>query len=280
MASKYRFLTTPPRKKKQTGLTIVELMVAMAISMLIALAAVAALVVARQGFNTVDSASQLRDNLRFSAELIQRLATQTGFKDVQFAANNASAAEVAANIRSSVTGFNNALLNTGIDPLNNPVTTRTTGVEGYGSDILILAYQAAAVSSGSSVADGSVIDCAGNAITVAPASRDARAISIIHVAMSQDEPTLMCTFSTNGLAPFSTQPIIQGVENFQVLYGTDGVTPNAPPTLAQDSVPDRFLRADQLEVTGDAVATQNNWRRVRSLKIGFVVRGPPNSQLE
>ena len=47
-----------------------------------------------------------------------------------------------------------------------------------------------------------------------------------------------------------------------------------------DSVPDRYLRADQLTVSGDTVATYANWRRVRSLRIGMVLRGPAGSAHE
>ena len=46
------------------GLTLIELLVAMVIGLVIVLAAVAALTVARRGFNTVDAASQLRDSGR------------------------------------------------------------------------------------------------------------------------------------------------------------------------------------------------------------------------
>ena len=37
-------------------------------------------------------------------------------------------------------------------------------------------------------------------------------------------------------------------------------------------MPDSYLRADQLTVSGDARATRANWRRVRSLRIGMVLR--------
>lgn len=49
---------------------------------------------------------------------------------------------------------------------------------------------------------------------------------------------------------------------------------------APDSVPEKYLRADQMVVGGAAYsqATYNNWRRVRSIRIGMVLRGPPNSQ--
>jgi type IV pilus assembly protein PilW len=48
--------------KPHRGLTLIELLVAMALSLLVVLAAVSALVVARQGFSSVDASSQLRDN--------------------------------------------------------------------------------------------------------------------------------------------------------------------------------------------------------------------------
>src|SRR5674476_903590 len=115
-------------KFKQGGLTMVELLVAMVISLLIALAAISALTVTRRGFSTVDAASQLRDNGRFTADLIQRLAVQSGFKDVLYASQPATAAEVAANKAPNITGFNNAL-SSASDPLN-AYTARTTGVDG------------------------------------------------------------------------------------------------------------------------------------------------------
>jgi type IV pilus assembly protein PilW len=83
-------------------------------------------------------------------------------------------------------------------------------------------------------------------------------------------------------------PLVQGVESFQILYGTDGVMANtipvaaAPlgtaPTASQpDSIPERYLRADQLTVASNEPATKENWRRVRSLRIGLVIRGAVGS---
>lgn len=104
--------------------------------------------------------------------------------------------------------------------------------------------------------------------------------SILSVAVSTGEPSLMCSTVDSAGTISTAQPIIRGVENFQVLYGVDGFTAvNTQFTGAQDSVPDKYLRADQLVVGGvaDSAATNSNWRRVRSLRIGMVLRGPPNS---
>lgn len=282
--------------RKQGGLTMVELLVAMVISMLIALAAISALTVTRQGFSTVDASSQLRDNGRFAADLIQRLAVQSGYKDAKFSGASAgtvlaSVSGLATNPDPNITGFNNALIH-GTNPLNQSIA-RTAGVEGYGSDILILRYQGAETYPGSGISDRTMIDCAGNPATSIPVDRYDRMVSILHVAISQGEPSLMCSRSATGAAPFVTQPLIQGVERFQVLYGTDGVVPNvAPPVPASQAAaeaaytayanqaPNRYYRADQLTVPGDDVGTNANWRLVRSLRIGMVLRGPLNSQQE
>jgi len=270
-----------PLASSQSGLTLVELLVALVISLLIALAAISALTVTRRGFNTVDASSQLRDNGRFAADIIQRIAVQTGFKDYYYAGTPPSAAETAANIPPSIFGFNNAL-SSSTDPLNS-ATARTSGSLGYGSDVLVLRYQEAETFPGSGVSDRSMIDCMGNSSTNIPADRNERVASIFHLAESpagSGELALMCSRVASDGTISDGQPIVQGVENFQVLYGTDGVTAGAAPTAAADSVPDQYLRADQLTVAGDAIGTNNNWRRVRSLRIGLVLRGPANSAQE
>lgn len=268
------------RRRSQQGLTMVELLVAMVISTVIAIAAISALIVSRQGFTSVDASSQLRDNARFAIDLIQRLGVQAGFLDIEFAAkirptNNAL---IEANPPPNVSGFNNSKADP-TDPLNTAIA-RTSGSVGYGSDVLILRNQTSETFPGSGVSDRSMIDCAGNASANLPtelATLDNRVISVIHVDLGSDgEPSLRCTYLTSA-GTFATQPIVQGVENFQVLYGVDNVTAGTAPTGSTDTVTDRYLRADQMVVSGNTVATNANWRRVRSLRIGMVIRGAVGS---
>ncbi|MFI5446649.1 PilW family protein [Polaromonas sp. UC242_47] len=280
-------MTSSPLHQRERGMTLVELLVALVIGMLISLAAVSSLIVTRQGFNTVDAASQLRDNGRFAADLIQRIVVQTGFKDPTYVTSAPSQADIANDaaglIASNITGFNNAIFKT--SDLTT-ATARSSSVVGYGSDVLILRYQTAKLNNdvSSNATDGSMIDCAGNPITTVAADRNDRMVSVFHVGLGADgEPSLMCSRSANGLAPYTSQPIIQGVENFQVLYGVDGfTTANTAFTGTPDSVPEKYLRADQMVVGGatDSKATYDNWRRVRSIRIGMVLRGPLNSQQE
>lgn len=268
----------------QQGFTLIELMVAMVLGLLITLAAASALVVARQGFNNVDAASQLRDNGRFVQDVVQRIGVQTGFKSLQYAATAkpSNTKGVAVNPEPNVFGINNA------SRTNNNAwsegSSRAANAVAYGSDILVLRFQTSTSTENSTAADGTMIDCMGIAATAIPASRDDRLVSILHVGIGSDgEPALMCSRSATGSAPYETQPLVSGVENFQVLYGVDGVAAGnttVPITTAADSVPERYLRADQLTVAGNDLATYANWQRVRSLRIGLVLRGAANSAID
>lgn len=274
------------------GLTLVELLVALAIGLLIVLAAVAALTASRRGATTVDAASQLRDDTRFATDLIQRLAVQAGFEDATFAsaAYRTNVKEYAlanpsssggqidiASLMPGIYGYDNAIPSP-TDPLNT-VTARTGGSLGYGSDVLILQYQTVRVTD--TTTDGSMITCDGSAPAMPPTDRADRAISVLYVDVSSGEPTLMCIKRNEATGIFATPtPLLKGVEDFQVLYGVDNVTPNTVPTGNSDSVPDRYLRASEMTVAGNPAATMTNWRRVRSLRIGLVLRGPQGSAQE
>ena len=264
-------------------MTLVELMVAMAIGLVVVAATVGVLSVAQRGFNTVDASSQLRDNARYATELITRIVLQTGFEDVAYATTpRKNDALLDANPFPNITGFNNAKPS-GSDPYNTTSGAWGATSIGHGSDILILRYQGAETYPGSGKADRSIITCNGDSPGTIPSNRDERIVSIFYVATGTNgEPALMCRSSpTDTVIPPSTggQPIVTGVESFQVLYGVDGVTPNTatPATAPPPSKTDRYLRADQMVVAGDAVATNNNWRRVRSIRIGMVLRGATNS---
>jgi type IV pilus assembly protein PilW len=104
------------------------------------------------------------------------------------------------------------------------------------------------------------------------------------VRAASGEPTLACTYQDPGTSTWKTEALVAGVEGFQVLYGVDNVTPGTAATsatyAATSSVADRYLRAAQLDVAGNAAATVNNWRRVRSLRIALLTRGPALSAVD
>jgi type IV pilus assembly protein PilW len=268
-------------RNSQSGLTLIELLVALTISTVIAIAAVSALIVSRQGFTAVDASSQLRDNARFANDLIQRLGVQSGYQDVSIITRpKGNDATMAISPPPNVAGFSNAIPSA-TAPADS-YAARPVGAALAGSDVLVLRYQSGETFPGSGVSDSTMIDCAGNPSPAVPADANDRILSVLHVNVdATGEPSLMCTTIDPATGNFSTQPVIRGVENFQVLYGADAVVPNtAPITPSTNSVPSAYLRADQMVVAGDPVGTNANWARVRSIRIGMVFRGPPNSAQE
>lgn len=260
----------------QRGFTLVELLVAMTLGLLITLAAATALYVSRQGFFSIDASSQLRDNARYTQDIVQRLGVQAGFKNVFYMKGASGAASgLDPNPPPHVFGVNNRKR---VDSAAwDGGTAWASSDAGKNSDILVLRAQVSTATETSTASDGTMIDCLGVAPTAIPTSRDDRFISILHVRASSDgEPALMCTRET-AAGPFESQPLVQGVESFQVLYGVDNVVPGTAPTGTTDSIPERYLRADQLTVAGNEVATYENWRRVRSIRIGMVLRSKPGT---
>lgn len=271
---------------KALGLTLVELMVAMVLGLLITLAAIATLTVARQGFASTDAAAQLRDNARFAQAMLQRIGGQAGFRNLRPELPSGVSIAGQQDRPPYVYGINNATRT------SSTVWDERSAAGPQGSDLLVLRYHASTLDGREGgEADGSIIDCLGN--SDAEESDGEPLVSIFYVANdSSGEPSLMCARSNDGTAPFDSQPLVQGVENFQVLYGVNGIAANntaapSPPTESADSagqpnpsIANRYLRADQLTISGNTAQTYANWRRVRTLRIGLVLRSAPGSAID
>lgn len=277
---------------RQRGMTLVELLVAMVLGLLVALAAAAALMVSRQGFTTVDAASQLRDNSRFVRDVVQQLVVQAGYRNDKYITAASPSASGAPALPPNVFGLNNhsrTNANTWREGTVRPATDLG------GSDILVLRYQSV-FSADPTKSDGTMIDCMGKSpLNDAPTNANQKRVSILYVDIdNRGELSLMCAIGSHSDASASLPdpstaddpnplPLISGVESFQVLYGVDGVAPGNVTALdpaTADSVPERYLRADQLTIAGNTSATDANWSRVRSVHIGMVLRGAAGSAAE
>lgn len=270
------------------GFTLVELMVAMALSLLVAIAAVSTLVLARQGFFAVDAGSELRDNGRFAATVMRRLIVQGGYLDNEYAIskgvsqlfNTANSDDTEPNIK----GFNNATFSQSL-AIGTTNTVPSSGRGVNGSDMLVVRFQGnraklndPSATSVSSVVDEAIVDCMGVPAS-APTKSGDLTINALYVKLSPTtgESTLYCERPDPLTGAWTALPIVDGVENFQVLYGVDQVTPTTAPSGVPNSLPERYLRADQLVVSGDKKETNKNWDRVRSVRIGMVLRSRTGS---
>lgn len=292
----------------QLGFTMVELMVALALSLLVVAASVSALLVSRQGFTAADSTSQLRDNARFAIDFITRLSVQSGYKDLAYVdtSNQTKFKSISVTIDPDpyIFGLENAKVGSATDPIGGSVSnSRSTCPTAQGtacknnSDILVLRYQTGSLNTdsaaGGNEVDNTMFNCAGVPEKFTPTASNDVVESVLYVDYDPNrnngEPTLMCMYRGNASTGWNpATPLVQGVETFKVLYGTDGVVPNTVPVAGAalgtkpvagqpDSIPERYLTAEQLTVAGNTVATNENWRRVRSLRIGLIVRGAVGS---
>ena len=284
---------TPARINAQHGLTMVELLVSLGLGMLVVVIALAALTMGQQGYRAVDASTDLRDRERFAKDLISRVLIQAGYQDFGVSGGvtvRSSATLLGVDPEPDLFGWNNAVYATPIDLIlstgnrivgeNRPgsCTVNDTSCKN-GSDVLVVRFQGVSALADAADSDNTMINCMGRGETgIKTADLDTRATSIFSVTRGLNgEPSLSC--STYSGTAWATNPMIEGVESFQVLFGTDQVTASiAPNTVAvQDSVADRWLRADQLTVTGNASGTRENWRRVRAIRVGLVLRGAPGS---
>ncbi len=274
------------RRMRAGGFTLVEMMVAMVVSLILVLAALSTLIISSRGYSTLDAGSQLRQNGNFVVGILKRIANQAGFKDIEYATKAANSADDLL-LPPAIYGLNNKTFTSGISLTNADfgATTWGSGKLGSGSDVLVLRYQPARMDSNTAVADQSLTDCTGSTPKNSSVSRGDRAISIFYVKADTDgEPSLYCaaTMDDDYTQLNSSVALVQGLESFQMLYGVQSksATPGQAFVSSADNIPYVYLRADEITVAGNPASKESiaNWRLVRSIRIGMVLRGAANSQ--
>jgi type IV pilus assembly protein PilW len=226
------------------GSTLIELMLALSLSLFVVLAALAVLQAANEDFILQEQSAQLEENGRYALELVSRALQQTAYAGTD--------AVLLASDRISGADNSNVVVNAeGIDTL--------TASSLNGSDVLAVRFAGAGAGT---VADGSIINCAGFAIS----ENSEQGWSIFHVAKNAGgEMELRCKYRGN--LEWDSQAIVPGVESFQVLYGidTDG-----------DGIANQYLNAtrinwlDSTEKTSEAASY---WGKVVVVRIALLLVG-------
>jgi type IV pilus assembly protein PilW len=271
--------TAPPvfelaRRGRQCGITLVELLVALAIGLVVVLAATAAFLTSKQLFTAGSQTQAAQDSLRFAGYVVKSIVRQAGYSD--YAPDNVNLDGVA------VIGSNVNLLAGSYDPydLNVVGASNTkasasdekfsTSVKGVnGSDSLLIRFfgRTKADSVTGTGPDGTMIDCMGLA-QAGPAGNPTpsdRAWSFFYVSTSSDgEPELNCKYRSATTGGFQSESLARGIEVFKVVYGYDS---------DGDGVPNLWLDAARLAAKATVPGkTNDEWRKVVGLRIGMVVR--------
>ncbi|WP_198119673.1 PilW family protein [Massilia rhizosphaerae] len=236
------------RSRRQAGVTLVELMVALAIGLGIVLTAGRLLVLANGAYAAQVESGTVDDGGRFAADLIGRAVRQAGAADVATLADPASDAAPAR-----LAGLDARTLSRTAPGMADPLPGAVNG-----SDVLAIRFPGA---------DGAV-DCAGF-----PAAAGEEGWSIFYVARNgEGEAELRCKY--RGAAHWSADAVVSGVDGFQVLYAVDT---DDPP----DGVANRYLNAAAVDALDAALAGlgtaefnhRTHWKRVVGVRVGLLLHG-------
>lgn len=242
---------------QQGGMTLAELLVALALGLGVLLAGGVLMIGANRSYVAHEDAAAIDDGGRYALALIGRAVRQGAFIDWE-----RLGAAPATDLPAPLAGLDSRSLvktSTGIDsPVGNAI---------HGSDVLAVRYAGAGAAPDG---DGSVVNCAGF-----PVHEAKEGWSIFYVARNGDGlAELRCKY--RGAANWSADAVVAGVDGFQVLYGIDSDTP-------PDGIPNRYANASALAaldaalpLAGGGQAELNAktwWKRVASVQVALLLHG-------
>lgn len=246
-------------RRRQAGLTIAELLVAMTLGLAVLLASGSLLITSVRAHAAVMDASEMDDSGRYAVDALARAIRLAAHVDwaAHPAVDPAAPARLAGLDASSLerTGV-------GIDAILPD--------EANGSDVLALRFPGSGAPPNG---DGATLDCAGF-----PVHREEQGWSIFYVARNaQGDAELRCKY--RGASNWSSDAVAGRVDSFQVLYGLDA---------DGDSVPDRYLNATELGALDAALVLagatpderaadlrkRTHWKRVALVRVALLLHGP------
>lgn len=249
--------------RRQRGLTMVELMVAITVGLLVLLFAGAMLISANRGHAALEDAARLDDSGRYALETIARAVRQTAY--VNWDLQDAGIA-IDPTAPARIVGLDSRSLVKTSEVVSDPRPDVANG-----SDVLALRFAGAGPGLDG---DGSMTSCAGFGV-----SELEEGWSIFYVGRSAIGDTeLRCKY--RGKTSWGADAIVGGVDSFQVLYGLDTDVP-------ADGLSNLYVSAsvvaaldDGLELDGANEAERDldlrrktYWKRVASIKVGLILHG-------
>ena len=253
---------------RAAGLTLVELMVSMSLSLLVVLAVTLLLLSSKSAYITNDDAVVMQESGRHAIEIIARALRQAGYEDWDGAGVVRLSAATAS---SSLYGMDASSLKSTGTAMDAPVKKSVNG-----SDVLGIRFHGAGVGEHG---DETMLNCGGFGIpsSMKDGTAEERGWSIFFIAEdATGVPELRCKYK--GKSSWTAVAIARGVESFQVLYGLDE---------DGDGVANAFVNASQIDILDEALSLtgassaeqaldknrKTHWKKVASIKVAILMRG-------
>ena len=214
-------------QQRQSGFSLIELMIAMTLSLMLLGAVIQVFLSSKVTSELSDDVSRIQENGRFSLEFLARDIRMAGYSD------DPSHRETANILNTACKDF-------------NPCTSNGAGTD---SDRIAVTLNPQPDASGAET------DCTGAAVS----ENDQIAnVYFIETDAATGISSLMCRgFSvTNNDWIAAEQPLVDGIDNMQILYGID-VDPDDDKNLSQVQ---SFVDA----------ASVTNWGAVRAVRVGLL----------
>lgn len=249
--------------QRQRGLTLAELMVAMALGLAVLLGAGVLLLGAVRAYTAQTQAEAMDDAGRYALDAIARAVRQAAHVD--WAATPTpepvSPARIAGRDARTLTRSS-----AGVAPARRDAVN--------GSDVLALRFPG---SGAAPDGDGGTVDCAGF-----PVHSGEEGWSIFYVARNaHGEAELRCKY--RGKSNWSADAVAGNVDGFQVLYGLDADADGAPEryvnaaTLHALDAGLRLNGADPAERERD-LRRRTHWKRVAAVRVSLLLHGPKRAR--
>jgi type IV pilus assembly protein PilW len=233
--------------RRQAGLSMIELMVAITIGLVLAIVATQAYLSASTAQSSQTDLTRIQESARFTFDLVAREARLAGYRDNTKATNAWLTFDTSAAATSYISGVNDATTLTLGGGVTASVLNRSDAItfRYYGND-----------NPAGTAADGSILDCQGNSIRRGDLLSET--LYVAADATNNNEPTLFCSTWLNGSGSPTQIPLIPGVESLQVLYGED---------TDQDGVINRYVPIGSVTSLG----------QVKAIWVSAVIRAAGNS---
>jgi len=242
-------------RARQHGLAVAEVLIAMALSLLVALAAASLLHASNGDFLHNGANTRIDDSGRFALSIIGQSLRQAGYPG-----EPGAAAVVPPPL--AVEGRDGAGVAANADGLGHAQPSVN------GSDAVAIRYAPSAIAGAEG--GGAMLNCAGF-----PADPGEWAWSIFYVARASDGiAELRCKYK--GENGWGSDAVVRGVDAFHVLYGIDTDNP-------RDNIPNLYLAASGIEALDATLpmserAMRPHWRRVISVRFALLLHGERGSR--
>jgi type IV pilus assembly protein PilW len=234
------------QSRRQQGLTLIEMMTALAVGLLVILAATALLQNARAAYQDIDDANRVQETGRMALAHLADALHQTHHLPWETALAMPAPPVLAPGLR----GIDDSRQVNQLDPAWGYFST-VTGNGINQSDILMLGFFGAPPH-----AAGSIVNCSGAPVPNGPLTETARTWVIYYIAVGiGNEPELRCSYQGKTGA-WTSDAVARGVEAMQLRYAVDS---------DGDGRPDNWLDASAIH---DAM-----WQHVMLVRIALLVRG-------